>query len=669
MNVDKAIDFAKVYATEKENIEIVSKSLNIELENSNEIVDMLKNIYDVDSTYFAGLKVLYLKGKKESVESAIEFVQSLLESQPPKEAKFKVLNVAATDQLKNILAELTDLQVFTYQEKTILYGTQDSISKAEEIINNIISENVVTRIETNLDYEQVQKFVAFLFGEDVKVINIGNSIYFKGPKIYVDEVIKQINLISSSESVKSEEENKNNIFVKDNLINIDVSDAPLADVIKTIYSQLGYSIVVDGIEDKITLKLENASIEDFEKIISEKVSIEKENNFISIKPKESENAQVVSDEIVKYENGLFSIDAEDVPVDELIREVMKKVGYSAIISKDINIRSNIFAKDITFDNFINILNNYNISVDKKDDIYFFNETTTEATQNIDKFIFSVPRGSEKVKQLVAFYGGQTFVDTESGMVIATGISAKSASEIKEYIESLLEVKLASIEVKVIDEDMNDSAELDLGKISTALGELSNNGLSINLALSDLSFEKIAEKILNSGNSNIDMTNSTISKTLSNSNIVANPNVVAKSGETANIIIGDRLPIILKDAEGNESIQYLQSGVILEITPFINADNTIDLKLRIEVSTFDWEVGASSVSKLPVEKTREFRSSLTLKNGQTLIIGGLTRDEKITSTSKLPILGDLPIIGKFFSKQSEKFTKRNLIIFITAKVIE
>ncbi|MDK2885775.1 MAG: hypothetical protein PWP54_333 [Thermosipho sp. (in: thermotogales)] len=669
LNVDKAIDFAKVYATEKENIEIVSKSLNIELENSNEIVDMLKNIYDVDSTYFAGLKVLYLKGKKESVESAIEFVQSLLESQPPKEAKFKVLNVAATDQLKNILAELTDLQVFTYQEKTILYGTQDSISKAEEIINNIISENVVTRIETNLDYEQVQKFVAFLFGEDVKVINIGNSIYFKGPKIYVDEVIKQINLISSSESVKSEEENKNNIFVKDNLINIDVSDAPLADVIKTIYSQLGYSIVVDGIEDKITLKLENASIEDFEKIISEKVSIEKENNFISIKPKESENAQVVSDEIVKYENGLFSIDAEDVPVDELIREVMKKVGYSAIISKDINIRSNIFAKDITFDNFINILNNYNISVDKKDDIYFFNETTTEATQNIDKFIFSVPRGSEKVKQLVAFYGGQTFVDTESGMVIATGISAKSASEIKEYIESLLEVKLASIEVKVIDEDMNDSAELDLGKISTALGELSNNGLSINLALSDLSFEKIAEKILNSGNSNIDMTNSTISKTLSNSNIVANPNVVAKSGETANIIIGDRLPIILKDAEGNESIQYLQSGVILEITPFINADNTIDLKLRIEVSTFDWEVGASSVSKLPVEKTREFRSSLTLKNGQTLIIGGLTRDEKITSTSKLPILGDLPIIGKFFSKQSEKFTKRNLIIFITAKVIE
>jgi len=76
-----------------------------------------------------------------------------------------------------------------------------------------------------------------------------------------------------------------------------------------------------------------------------------------------------------------------------------------------------------------------------------------------------------------------------------------------------------------------------------------------------------------------------------------------------------------------------------------------------------------LSKLPVEKTREFNSSLTLKNGQTLIIGGLTRDEKITSTNKLPILGDLPIIGKFFSKQVEKYTKRNLIIFITAKVVE
>ena len=459
------------------------------------------------------------------------------------------------------------------------------------------------------------------------------------------------------------------IYVENERIFINVTDMPLTDVIKTVYGELGYSIVIDGIDEKITLKLENVRLEDFEKIISDKVKIEKENNFIVVKPKESEEVMTVSNDLVKFENGLFSIDAEDVPLDELIRQVMKEIGYSAIISKEINVRSNIFAKDITFDNFINILNNYNISVDKKDNIYFFNETTTEATENINKFIFSVPRGSEKVKQLVAFYGGQSFVDTESGMVIATGISAKSAAEIRDYIESLLEVKLASIEVKVLDEDMNDNAELDLGKLSTSLGEISSNGLSISLALSDLSFEKIAEKILDSGNSMIDMSNSSISKSLSNSNIVANPNVVAKSGETANIIIGDKLPIILKDAEGNESIQYLQSGVILEITPYVNADNTIDLKLKIEVSTFDWELGAGSLSKLPVEKTREFNSSLTLKNGQTLIIGGLTRDEKITSTNKLPILGDLPIIGKFFSKQVEKYTKRNLIIFITAKVVE
>lgn len=748
LKVEQAVEFVKKYATEKENIEIVSKSIEIDLESSNEITEMIKNIYNVDSTYFSGLKILYLKGKKESVESAIKFVESFKEKQPVKEAKLKVLDLFATDQLKNILSEITNLQVFTYQEKTILYGTEESIAKAEEIINNLISETIVTKIDTNLDFDKIQKFVSFLYGDEVKVINIGNSVYFKGPKIYVDEIMKQISLISQNENIENEQ--NRNIYIKDGLIFVDVkdypiddlikeifgqlnktivfnnyivkkvtlklsgvsfeefikvitnfevnvskeenvyyvsskeakdiyvenerifinvTDMPLTDVIKTVYGELGYSIVIDGIDEKITLKLKNVSLEDFEKIISDKVKIEKENNFIVVKPKESEEVMTVSNDLVKFENGLFSIDAEDVPLDELIRQVMKEIGYSAIISKDINVRSNIFAKDITFDNFINILNNYNISVDKKDNIYFFNETTTEATENINKFIFSVPRGSEKVKQLVAFYGGQSFVDTESGMVIATGISARSAAEIRDYIESLLEVKLASIEVKVLDEDMNDNAELDLGKLSTSLGEISSNGLSISLALSDLSFEKIAEKILDSGNSMIDMSNSSISKSLSNSNIVANPNVVAKSGETANIIIGDKLPIILKDAEGNESIQYLQSGVILEITPYVNADNTIDLKLKIEVSTFDWELGASSLSKLPVEKTREFNSSLTLKNGQTLIIGGLTRDEKITSTNKLPILGDLPIIGKFFSKQVEKYTKRNLIIFITAKVVE
>lgn len=748
LKVDQAVEFVKKYAVEKENIEIVSKSIEIELENSNEIIEIVKNIYNVDSTYFAGIKILYLRGRKESVESAIDFIESLKEKFPAKESKLKVLDLSATEQLKNILSEITNLKVFTYQDKTILYGTEESISNAEVIINNLTSETIVSKIDTDLDFEKIQKFVSFLYGEDVKVINVGNSVYFKGPKVYVEDVIKQLNLISQKDNTQND--GNDNFYIKEGLIYVDVkdfpiddlirevfgklnktivfndyigknvtlklsgvsfdefvdvltnfevniskekniyyvsskdvkniyaengrifinvSDMPIADVIKNVYGELGYSVVIDGVGGKISLKLENITLDDFEKIIEDKVKIEKDNNIVVVKPKYSEEKNIISTDLVEFKNGLFSIDAENVPLSELIRQAVKKIGYSAIISKDINVISNIFAKDISFEDFINILNNYNISVEKKDDIYFFNQTTIEEKENVNKFIFSVPRGSEKVKQLIAFYGGKSFVDTESGMIIATGIDAKSASEIKDYISGLLEVKLASIEVKVIDEDMNDNFEIDLGQITTSLGVLSYDGLNIKLSLSDLSFEKIAEKILNSGNSMIDMSNNNISNALSNSNIVANPNVVAKSGETANIIIGDKLPIILRDASGNENIQYLESGVILDITPFINADNTIDLKLKIKVSSFDWVTGANSISKLPVEKTREFNSSLTLKNGQTLIIGGLTRNEKVTSTSKLPILGDLPIIGKFFSKQSEQFTKRNLIIFITAKVVE
>ncbi|MBO8160136.1 MAG: type II and III secretion system protein [Thermosipho sp. (in: Bacteria)] len=749
INVNDAIKFVSNYARTKEDIKIVTKSLEIDLENSDEVVTILKEIYDIDSIYFPGIKVLYMKGKNESVENAEKFVVSLKNKQSDEQLKFKVLELTTTEQLKNILSEIAGLQVYTYQDKTILYGSEISINKAEEIIQNVISESIIKRVETNIDYEKVEKFVKFLYGDKVSVINIGNSIYFKGPKIYVDEIVSQLDLLDTTASIEQEQnenilvsDNKIYIEVKDYLIDdlinqvfnqfkktlvfnetigkkvtlnlvgitfddfikildnfgievleknniyyielkktadisvsngkiyVNVTDARIADVVQKVYGALGYSVIIDGVDGKISLRLEGVTLEDFEKVLSDKVTIEKEQNFVYVSTKKVEQVQpeeTLENALVEYKNGLFTIDAENVSLSLLIREVMKKIGYSAIISKNIETISNIYAKDITFDNFINILNNYNISVDMKDDIYFFNETTVEATQNVDKFVFSVPRGSEKIRELVAFYGGQSFVDTESGMVIATGISAKSAAEIREYINNLLAVKLALIEVKVIDEDINNSLEVDLGKITTEIGELSNNGVSINLALSDLSFEKIAEKIFGS-NTNIEFADS-LSNTIGNSNIVAEPNVVAKSGETANIVIGDRLPIILTDSEGNETIQYLQSGVILEITPFINADNTIDLKLRIEVSTFDWELGSTTVSKLPVEKTREFTSSLTLKDGQTLIIGGLTRDEKITTVNKLPILGDLPIIGKFFSKQVDKVTKRNLIIFITAKVVE
>ncbi|SHH41238.1 type II secretion system protein GspD [Thermosipho atlanticus] len=749
IKVDQAINFITNYARREDEIKEVTKLLEITLENSDEIVKILKEIYNIDSIYFPGIRYLYMKGKSEAIEKAIQFVQSI--EQQKVKSKIKILNLSATEQLKNVLSEVADLQIYTYQNKTILYGTEESINKAEEIIDNLISKTYVTKIETNLDFEKIKELVNFLYGDEVSVISIGNKVYFKGPKIYIDDIINQINMISESEKTEMEQnkdiyvengliyvdvkdyqidslidlvfkklnkaivfkeyldkqvslnlngvtfekfvkvlekfgivlkeengiyyvsnENAKNIYISDGKIFIDVVDAPLTDVAKTVYSDLGFSIIIDGVDEKLTLKLDNATLEDFENVIKEKVDIVKEGQVVFIKPKviggTVEGAPKYK-ALVEYSNGLFSIDAEDVPMDELIKEVMKKIGYSAIISKNIDIQSNIYAKNITFDNFINILNNYNISVNQKEDIYFFEKATVDATQNTNMFVFSVPRGSEKVKELVSFYGGQSFVDTESGMVIATGISAKNAAEIKDYINNLMEVKLAAIEVRVIDEDMSDNIEIDLGKLSTGLGEISSGGLNINLALSDLSFEKIAEKILNSGNSSLDLTNSSLSKSLANSNVVANPNVVAKSGETANIVIGDKLPIILTDAEGNETIQYLQSGVILEITPFINADDTIDLKLRIEVSTFDWELGATSISKLPVERTREFTSTLTLKDGQTLIIGGLTRDEKIVSTNKLPILGDLPIIGKFFSRQVEKFTKRNLIIFITAKVVK
>ena len=150
-------------------------------------------------------------------------------------------------------------------------------------------------------------------------------------------------------------------------------------------------------------------------------------------------------------------------------------------------------------------------------------------------------------------------------------------------------------------------------------------------------------------------------------ILAQPSMTTISGKATRIMIGDRVPLVSYDAQGNRSINYIDVGIILEVTPTINPDGTITANIKPQVSTISGYAGKEG--DVPIISTREAQTIVNLKNGETLALGGLLRQEEIESMSKVPLLGDIPILGELFKARKTQNVQKELIILITPKTIE
>lgn len=152
-------------------------------------------------------------------------------------------------------------------------------------------------------------------------------------------------------------------------------------------------------------------------------------------------------------------------------------------------------------------------------------------------------------------------------------------------------------------------------------------------------------------------------------ILSRPSITTMSGKTANILIGGRIPIPVSDGNGNVSIDWHEYGVKLNIEPVVDSEDKITSKVHAEVSTLDYSHGVKIDSfSVPGIATREAESEINVRSGMTMAIGGLINSEDAKIVSKIPLLGDLPIIGRFFRHTSNTRDKREVIILITPTLV-
>jgi len=151
-------------------------------------------------------------------------------------------------------------------------------------------------------------------------------------------------------------------------------------------------------------------------------------------------------------------------------------------------------------------------------------------------------------------------------------------------------------------------------------------------------------------------------------ILASPKVMVVDNEDANIFIGDTIRTKISQASTNgTTIQVLEFpiGIVLLVRPRINADGKITMRVHPVVST----ITAIGADNLPQTSSREAETTVMVKDGDTIVLGGLIRDEMLKTVEEVPLLAKLPIVGQLFRWQSKSHRHSEIMVFITPHILD
>jgi general secretion pathway protein D len=157
-------------------------------------------------------------------------------------------------------------------------------------------------------------------------------------------------------------------------------------------------------------------------------------------------------------------------------------------------------------------------------------------------------------------------------------------------------------------------------------------------------------------------------------ILSTPQILTTDNEEAQIFVGENRPYQTRsttDPSGGtfDSFEYRDVGKVLKITPSVTEGRLVRMKISLEVKVVDLASTLTTASTLPVTQKRTVDTTVIVKDDQTVVIGGLIDDASTRNDTKVPVLGDVPLLGWLFRKRTETNEKTNLYIFLTPRVIK
>ncbi len=154
-------------------------------------------------------------------------------------------------------------------------------------------------------------------------------------------------------------------------------------------------------------------------------------------------------------------------------------------------------------------------------------------------------------------------------------------------------------------------------------------------------------------------------------VVSRPNITTMSGKSAGILVGGQIPYpVVSNSSNNITVEYKPYGISLNlINPTIDRQGNIMAKINAEVSRLDWSNSVvANGYRMPGMSTRSAQTVVTIPSGMTMAIGGLLNSEDSKTIQKLPLLGDIPILGELFKYHNDSRQKSEIMILLTPRVV-
>jgi type IV pilus assembly protein PilQ len=159
------------------------------------------------------------------------------------------------------------------------------------------------------------------------------------------------------------------------------------------------------------------------------------------------------------------------------------------------------------------------------------------------------------------------------------------------------------------------------------------------------------------------------ETIGDTNVIASPHVMCLNKQRAEILIGSELGYVsttVTETAATQSVEFLEVGTHLKIRPFISSDGMVRLEVHPELSTGNVRVQGGFT--LPDKDVTQVTTNIMCRSGGTVVIGGLIREDLVTSSTQIPVLGNLPLVGALFRQRSEDTERREIIVLLTPRVV-
>ncbi len=367
-----------------------------------------------------------------------------------------------------------------------------------------------------------------------------------------------------------------------------------------------------------------------------------------------------------------SLEFRDAPLRSVFEVIARVSGFNFVYDKDIrpDLKVTIFVKNSSIEDAIKIL-----SVTNQLEYRVLNENS----------ILIYPNTPQKIK------------DYQPLVVRSFYLANTDAKQVANTLKTILKTKDLVINEKLNMLIMRDTADaVRLAEKIVSLEDLNEPEVMLEVEVLEIKRSKLQElgvkwpdqltlsvpagtslydlRHLTSSSVDASLTNAVISakKDDTDANILANPRIRVKNREKAKILIGDRVPVITTTSTSTgfvaDSVNYVDVGLKLEVEPNIYLDDEVSMKVQLEVSNIVKEVVSRSGTQAYQIGTRNANTVLRLRDGETQVLAGLISDEDRKVANKVPGLGDLPIVGRLFSRNKDETQKTEIVLSITPRLV-